>query len=220
MDRLASLVASIWRARQAAAPLGLGETRIVGTIKIHRFRDSYTVTDLTNAGKRGKQVREISMSPGYGGWPSERRERWLESMAKVLPEISSMDEMDSFIRNDFPPEVKVETTSRRGIDVLPATIAVFKNLDLNEGIHITTISPHEFLMSDTQKIGESPQGGAVNDNDLKGGFEHTTLYYSRDKKSAAVFHAWFSENQAKAKQMTILDFRKLWDQLGVKWDSH
>jgi hypothetical protein len=47
-------------ARADVEPLQVGKTIEVHGMRIHRWADSYTVTELANAGKRGKVVREFS----------------------------------------------------------------------------------------------------------------------------------------------------------------
>lgn len=41
------------RSRVLATGIPLGKTVEVGSARIHRYRDHFQVTDLTNAGKRG-----------------------------------------------------------------------------------------------------------------------------------------------------------------------
>jgi hypothetical protein len=183
-------------------------------VRIHRYAESFQITDLTNAGKRGKRVRVMSLSPSYS-YPGKPQD-WMESMSKELPDYPSYDGIKRFISNvlvDHPGQINVSESEARGVDVNPGGTEKI-TLESAEGISITAL-PDDFVVRST-----TPRGLVMNDTDLDTWSVDLTLYYQVSKKDAAVFYNWLKANRAEAARMTIADFRKLWHQLGVQYDYH
>jgi len=193
-----------------AEGIPLGKTWETGTIRIHRYRGSFKITDLTNAGKRGKKVKEMSL--GLNKLNDE--DPWYDNMAKILAKADSYDEVKRLIKDvqqDYPGEIRMYESELRGIDVNPGGTTKI-NLKTNKGVEISS-EPKEFLVKVTHEFeGKGPNQGKK--------FNQDTLYYSRKKESAEIFYNWLKANLSEANQMDIDDLRKLWGELGVKYDYH
>lgn len=106
----------------APKTIAIGETFDAGTVRIHRYTDSFRVTDLTNAGKRGKTCREMSICLGYG----ENRPKNLDGYALAFVDLSSYDEVIRFVKDvlvDFPNGLALNESEVKGIRVLPTATA-------------------------------------------------------------------------------------------------
>lgn len=205
---------SFWK---TAGAIPRGKTVEVGSVRIHRYNDSFQVTDLTNAGKRGKRVRVMSLSPSYS-YPG-KPEDWMEGMSRALPEFPSYDAVKAFIKDvlhDHPGEINLSESEKRGVDVNPGGTEKI-HFATSLGIEVTAL-PDEFIVKSTvplrQKRPDEPA------NDRPGETFQDTLYYEAGKKDAAVFYNWLKANRAEAERMTLADFRKLWSTLGVRYDYH
>jgi hypothetical protein len=190
----------------------LGKTWDNGTVRVHRFRDVFQIWDLTNAGKRGKKVKMMSVSPSYSY--KGDRDQWMESMSKALPDYSSYGRVKAFFSDilvDYPGEINIDEREVRGIDVNPGGSMEIR-LSTNTGLEITS-DPMEFMVKTHVPI-IHPQTGKPT------GHFQDTLYWSKKKEGASIFHNWLQANLSAANTMTILEFVKLWDDLGIRWDSH
>lgn len=198
-----------------ANEIPLGETKEFGSARIHRYADHFQVTDLTNAGKRGKKVRVMNLSPTYQyqGKPGD----WMDRMSKVLPDYPSYDKIRALIADllhDFPGEIDMREYEVRGVDVNPGGTEKIELANAN-GIRVTAL-PDNFTLVSSWKLNKD---APANDS---GAVENVqdTLYYPASKKDAKVFYNWLKANRPEAQKMTIDDFRKLWQSIGVKYDYH
>jgi hypothetical protein len=189
--------------------IDLGRTFEIDSVRIHRFADHFKVTDLTNAGKRGKQVRIMTLSPSYSykGSPEE----WMMSMARALPDYPSYDRIKAYMKDvlhDFPGEININESTERGVDVNPGGTTKIQ-IETNTGLKVTA-EPMDFTIVRRQEhVG--PKGNKFNQD---------TLYYSRDKKNAQKFYNWLKANLGEANRLDLEGYQKLWDELGVKYDYH
>lgn len=208
------VTSSLWK---LAAAIPLGKTVEVGSVRIHRYAESFHVTDLTNAGKRGKKVRVMSLSPSYS-FPG-KPEEWMERMSKSLLDYRSYDRIKAFIEDilhDYPGEINLHESEKRGVDVNPGGTEKIE-LENQFGLRVTAL-PDSFLLRSTVLIRpKRPQDPA---NDSPGDVFQDTLYYGVSKKDAAVFYNWLKANRSEFAKMSIMDLRKLWDSLGVRYDYH
>ncbi len=192
-----------------AAGIPLGKTVEQGNIRVHRYRDQFFVWDLTNAGKRGKKVRQLAVSPSYqykGG-----TEEWMRRMSIALEDYEDYDRVKAFFKDileDYPGEINLNESLLRGIDVDPPGTEKVE-IKTSTGISITAL-PTEFRLMSSTPLTRS--------DGTPSGDTQDTLYYPVSKSDARVFYAWILENRFKANKMTIEDFRKLWRDLGVKYD--
>lgn len=206
---LAQRVAS----RHILALLDIGRGMFTEHLKIHRFSDSVRITDMTNAGKRGKKVRELAVIAGYHN--DALKDKILKQAVASIVHME-YDQAKSHLEKigeKHPGLFRLAETAMRGIDVEPmgTTFNLEKKFPDGEVVQIKS-SPHEFLVKDSKPI--SAEGKPAH------GFMQDTLYYNRGKESGIVFYAWLKENLSLGGNMNILELMKVWDSLGVKWDSH
>lgn len=193
-----------------AKNLPMGETIEVGSIRIHRYRDHFKVTDLTFAGKRGKKVRVMTIGPSYSYKGDQ--DGWMDRISKAITDYDTYDQIKAFINDllvDYPREIDLHESAERGIDVSPVGRGKVQ-LKTTTGLDITA-EEQNFILKSTVWF-DGPPG--------KPGFNQDTLYYSAGKKDAQLFYNWLVANEAEAKRMTLDDFRKLWKDLGVRYDYH
>lgn len=191
MDRLASIVAGRYMTREA---LGQGDTFETQGWRIHRFADHINITDLTNAGKRGKKVvtwiimgRTLpfeSLALGYVMWA--KRNATPAEMKKAIDEDQEA----------FGPSMKVEDRIERGIDVAPGG---FKPV-LIRGAMVTIESDYEgFSIKD------------INDD----ANEPTCI--ARGKKSVKQFYRWCQDNARKLQAMSLSDIMNALSKEGIEY---
>lgn len=97
--------------------LGVGETAEIGHFRIHRLSTAVRITDLTNAGKRGKKVEEVAVY----GFVDERKGEAISAVALALAlrgaSLTRVEKNLALAAADAG--VLTERTAYRGIDVRP-----------------------------------------------------------------------------------------------------
>lgn len=189
----------------------LGKTWDSGTVRIHRYAESFLITDLTNAGKRGKKCKVIHVQPSYK-YKGDKA-GWMEQMSKALPDYDSFARVLAFFKDilvDYPGEIDISESEQRGIDVNPGGTTKI-DLKTNTGIEISA-EPLDFSVKTHVPMNHPKTGEPV-------GFQDT-LYWPRKKPDAGIFYNWLKANLAEANRMDIRQFMKLWDDLGIRWDAH
>lgn len=220
---MASLVARVvQRYRVArryltAGSLPLGKTFQNDQVRVHRYSDSLRVTDLTDAGKRGKKCREMTVMLTYSY--QGKHDEWFARMGGFFVDEGSRGGFDAICRFitdvqvDFPTEISIEMTDLRAIDVEPNGESFeFRIPQRDKGYIEVVSSPLDFRITDHHAM-EGPPG--------KPGFFQDTSYHPQKKRDAQTFYAWMRDNHERARRFISLDmFRKTWATLGVKVDYH
>lgn len=217
MDELANRVASRF---VLAAGIPLGKTWEKGDVRVHRYSDHYLVTDLVNAGKRGKKVRQmtIALTHAYKG----DRARWMEHMGTEFVGYANYDRIKAFIGDilhDYPGEIRINETEVRGVDVNPGGFEKVE-FDIVDRDWSLTVKAEldDFLVVHRHRLrGPTRPDEPANDD---GTMFQDTMYYSGNKAGAKVFYNWLRANLNNAKGMNLDDFRKLWRELKIPYDSH
>jgi len=97
--------------------LGVGDTAEIGHFRIHRFSLSVSVTDITDAGKRGKKVEEFTVY----GFNDEKRGEAISAVALALAlrgaSFARMEKNLSLAAADA--RMLIERRTLRAIDVRP-----------------------------------------------------------------------------------------------------
>jgi hypothetical protein len=195
---------------QQAPRIELGKTVELGTVRIHRFADHFRVTDLTNAGKRGKRVAVATLSP-TGFYPGDRI-AWADNMGgALLCMCRSFDDVRRLVSDllvDYPGELRFEVLEARGVDVEPAGARTL-TIKTSGGLEIKA-SERDFSIRSTVTIDK---------------IGHDTLYWPAGTKTearagAASFFAWLSANLSTVEAMSIAELRAQWNALGVRYDFH
>lgn len=204
-----------------AKGLAVGNKYQNPSVRIHRYSDQLKVTDLTDAGKRGKKVPEmhISLTYSYKGDKSAWFDRISGEFLDYATRSTPYARMKAFIKDlqvDYPGEISLTEDQLRGVDVEPfGEVYEFKiPLDDNKTTIEVTSSPTSFMV-----IHHSWMKHPTNPNG-PGHFQDTG-YHPASKKDAVTFYGWMKDNAAKLKTMKDMQFlRDLWNKLGVKYDYH
>lgn len=191
-----------------APQIPVGETVEFTTVRIHRFANCFEVTDLANAGKRGKKVRQMSLAPSHI-YRRNTPEAWLEQMAKVLLDYPSYDAIVALISDllvDFPGEIRMTERLTRGVDVLPAG-TVKLSLTTDTGLEITA-TPAEFRVLHRAYFGKEQE------------LCQETFYRDANKRAAKAFYGWLKTHLSTVNGMGIGELRAALSAEGIAYDYH
>jgi hypothetical protein len=177
-------------------PLQIGETREVGSVRLHRFRSALTVTDLTMAGKRGRKVCELHVMSCSG-----RDDCALDALGDVLLTRSTIHAMivdvEMFAEQN-PRTIGVDDQVLRGVDVPPAGYRELRVM----GEHILVTVDHTgFLVRDLDDKANEP-----------------CLMETGPKRNHKAFRAWAEKNLASLETMTFRELKTTLLHLGI--DNH
>lgn len=180
----------------------VGQTIDSGTIRVHRYTNSVHVTDLTNAGKRGKQVDTFSVShrgvSDYDPVVVKRMDRVSSTLAEQTNYRTALQIVEDYIAR-YPRELGIYKRQARGIDVRPGGI---EKIVARSAFGIDLVAePLEFRLAH------------------RDGFQDTS-YWSFKKADARKFYDWLLANREKFDSMGIRDFKRVWQQLGIRYNSH
>jgi hypothetical protein len=188
----------------------LGKSFFSGDLKIHRYRDQIRVTEMVNAGKRGKKVRELITNPTYSYKGDEQA--WLDRISDAISDYHRYDQVKGFIKDllvDYPGEIDLHEVEYRGVDVEPAGTKL--SVKTNTGLVIEA-SPNDFRVLNRQPLSHSKTKEPI-------GYQDTN-YWPDKKQDGILFYAWLKDNLSKVNSMTLSDLTELWRTLGVHYDSH
>ena len=176
---------------KAGKMLNAGDTLERQDYRIHRYVDSLHLTDLTNAGKRGKKVQELWVSWWRGSVGEGNLLSMLHDWFEFATRAPSFKALAATIETGLS-ELKSEGTSvesgwntHRGVDVMPGG---FKKL---------TIHTDEFYLS------AEYDGFRV--KDMQDRYNEPTCISRGGKKDIKQFYRWVKDNESKLKRMTFQD---------------
>lgn len=165
--------------------LNIGETIITNNnLRVQRYRSSLLVTDLTNAGKRGKKCTgvclydyDIATHDNLGATAA------LETVIRVVQSAETISQVEclfgaycAMIEKKGFYTAKCETRSLRGVDVIPAGVE-----------KLTVHSPKVYIEADGQTFMVRDLRDPIN--------EPTLIPPSRASKTAAkLFYAYVKAN--------------------------
>jgi hypothetical protein len=209
--RIASNVAR----RVLARGVALGKTLQNEKVRIHRYSNVIKITDLTNAGTRGKKVEELAV--GYEGFSD------MSSTSREVLEIVSDLAGNLFLSGNDYQSIKsymeklkkthdgidIEVRNYRGVDVEPfgETFDFLIKGDMGATFRVR-FSPHDFTVKHTRPTGPK-------------GVDLDTFYYSQTKADGQAWYAWASKNQLLIRRFkSINDFMNVWAKLKVRWGTH
>lgn len=170
--------------------------------RIHRFRPTVRITDLTNAGKRGKKVQEITLYDlDYApeGLPVESmvlelvmHARRGASFDRMLQAAKEMEELGA----------KLDVRELRGVDVIPGG---FEQLTVKGRGVTVEVGYKDFRVVNTDDTyNETTCIPAI-----KGG-----------KKSIPAFYRWVKDNQNEVKSMSFPEVLKAMAANGIKFHQY
>lgn len=204
--------------RILAGVIPMGSTFQNEKIRIHRYRDQVRVTDLTNAGKKGKKVPELNISLTYNytgdqqGWFDRQTEKFKSYATSSSKPYAAIQAFIKDLQHDYPDDIKMSESEYKGVDIEPYGELFKFKVPFENGSSLTVeSSPINSLVRHTAEM-TGPNGNS---------FDHDTLYYPDKKKDAAIFYGWMKDNSAKVKTFkSLLDLLEVWKSLGVNYDYH
>jgi hypothetical protein len=187
-------------------------------LKIHRYSESVEVTDMTNAGKRGKKVDQMIITVGH--MASELVDGTIKNLTtdllhmnygqvKAHVEQIMHQQKAQGIHDGF----RLREVTYRGVDVEPmgTTIELTNKFPDGSYLEIET-SPHSFRVKDSTLI-NAPGKSAH-------GMHQDTSYWPVKKPDGIAFYGWAKDNLSKLHGINIQQLKDIWDQLGVNYNSH
>lgn len=189
-------------------------------IRVRRLADYIEVTDLTNAGKRGKKCSQFITHATYSFGDTTARNEWLERISDMFLDFVTIsnpyERMLAIIRDiredGREDEIRLIERDLKGIEVEPFGIIFDLTIPRKDGKSelIVHCSPTDFYVKDHAWIDRESRGG---------GMYHDTTYHPDKRKDAILFYGWMKDNSDKVKSYeSVQDFRNLWTVLGVKYD--
>ena len=171
-------------------------------LRIHRFRDSIRVTDLTNAGKRGKRCDELWVSwwRGDTGEIEHAVTEWLDAAAHVLGfgilQDKIMAGLEALKSKSGGSYLESGVNHLRGVDVMPIGFSPVKI----HGKHVHIEAGHDSFVI----------------RDLDDRYNEPTCI-ARGKKSIPVVYRWVSDNRYQIADMTFSQVLKGLDAAGADY---
>ena len=188
---------------QTVKPLEVGTTVEIGTLRVHRWADHLTLWDITNAGKRGKKVPCVTVSPHYLVRRSEEQ-GLLDRVSQMLSSYESFDRAVATLK-DLNRDTECLTFSyreERGVDVKPANLP---KIEIRTAVLSLTADYRDFHVEDlTDKNNEPTAIPAV-----EGGV-----------KSAEKFYRWVSANRSTVETFTYSEVLNSMRQLGIRYHDY
>lgn len=187
--------------KRAVSEIQVGSTVEQGSIRIHRYSDWTSVTDLTNAGKRGKTVEVI-------GFRLNRyfADAYYNLFAGPLQACKNMAQVHLLANTyaltdpDEPRSDFVTYSEQRGVDVVPSLKQVIK------------LQTTKFTLS------ASPLDFTVRDSSRQGQVLHALQ--SSKKRSALAFYTWLQENLVRVQDMTVTQIAQELLRKKIQYDSY
>jgi hypothetical protein len=168
---------------------------------------------MTNAGKRGKKVQELTLVPNTHD--DALSEKIIKHAVSIIIPLS-YDSAKSYLQGVQSSEKTsnlfgLSERLLRGVDVEPMGTKIELEKKFPDGTIVSvTASHHEFHVKHSQLISGKDFAS----------FRQDTLYWSVGKLDGAIFYAWLKDNLSKAANMTMAELERVWQTLGVSYDSH
>ena len=185
-----------------ATRLAVGCTADKGTLRTHRFSDYLVLWDLTNAGRPGKKVAKLSVSPSYTMTAAERDDV-MERVAGILEGLASYGVAAAILMSlAFSTKNKLldlHLTEARGVDVAPAG---FTAITIQTEILDLTASYSDFsihCLTDKHNRPTACQPA------------------KHERKVVRQFYAWVSANQERIKGMSYREVLSAMDEQGIRY---
>jgi len=196
MDKVTPRVVNAYYQKQA---LDVGRTWENENWRIHRYADSIRITELREAGKRGKKVKVISL---YGGDRTLPRESIAMEMVMLGKRNESYARMLQAAKEAEEIGFTLSEEEQRGVDVPPGN---FGPMDISgDHIHVR-VGWKDFSVKNTDdKYNEETCIPA-----MKGGL-----------KAIPAFYRWVSDNRAKVEKMTFDEVVQTMDTLDVPYHRY
>lgn len=195
---------------RVARGLSVGKTLETDSWRVHRFANAIKLTDLTNAGKRGKRCIQYSVIDNASRRDSPAMEDVVEAITHAAKREVSAQQMAFVIRGHMvsddmfskDPALQFEEDTLRGVDVMPGGFVELK-LDLRY-VYIEA-GYDSFIIRDK-----------VDENNLP----TCTSTTQGGKKSIPMFYRWVEDNLRSIKGMKYHDIVSELSRLGIQYHSY
>ena len=185
--------------RRALHELSVGNTFENEKWRVHRYASSVVITDLTNAGKRGKKCREFAVYDiDWKRLPisADTIAKTFEDLAKKNAPLAAMEKAAKEFEG---AGASLSIRDQRGVDVTPGG---FENIKI-KGDNVYIEAEYDtFRIKNLQDTYNEPTCIPA----LKGG-----------KKDIPQFYRWVKDNEKKIKTMTFSEVLKAMDREGIKY---
>jgi hypothetical protein len=190
------------------AGLAVGETVERDGLRLHRFRPSLRVTDLANAGKRGKTCQEFALYDLDYAFQDAKAAAAVSAALKAIAKAPTYAKAVAIAKNAAAPKGKVgvgfQEHTLRGIDVEPAAGASGAKIVIKAPTFELQASSTGFSVSDTQMDGTNiipPVGGAK-------------------KTAIKAFYAWVQAHQGEIEKMDYRHLRSVLTKAGLAFHQY
>ena len=203
-----NLAREVLRIARSLMSVSIGDTIETDNVRIHRFRPSIRVWDLTNAGKRGKTVdyfwaTNFDMIPQpHSEIDVERFMRSLDLVKDYETAVKRLKLFIEFVNSQVTARLEYGEERERGVDIPPAG---FKPIKVNGKKVQIEADYSNFVVRDLEDQNNLPTCIPS----AKGG-----------KKDVKVFFRWVSDNQSKIKNMSFSDVMDGMQKNGINYHHY
>jgi hypothetical protein len=170
---------------------------------------------MTNAGRRGKKVLELTVIPKTHN--DAEAARIISPLADAIVAANmTYAQVVAYLEASGKDMYRLVEQELRGIDIEPAATKIeLENKRADGSTLRISASPNDFLVKSSVPLGGRAASGMMQD----------TLYSPAGsaavrKKSAGLFYDWLCGRMGEANKLGIEDLRRVWDSLGVTFDYH
>lgn len=186
--------------RRGGGPIPVGKTMENGIIRVHRFATSIRVVDLTNAGKRGKNVSIFAFymldkvkayTDLIDSFTSFLRKANYKSALEYAYKV--MEEIHTSNNSSFAP--KIEERSEKGVKVDPPGVDPIK---ISNPLMVAVVEPQDFYFRD------------ITDKNLP-----AIMPRKRKRSASKIVYAWVQKNRDVVERMSLQDVMDALRNMGV-----
>lgn len=180
----------------------VGATVEIGMLRVHRYADCLVLWDITNAGKRGKRVPRVTVSPAFSrGLVGSAGQALLERVCKMLGSYESFELAVTTLKslNQETECLSFEYREERGVDVRPSGRPV---IEIRTQKIRLTVDFRNFSVEDVTDKHNEPTAISV------------------DQKSVDKFYRWVSNNRATMETFTFREVLDNMRKLGITYHSY
>jgi len=189
------------------SPMSIGETLENTKVRAQMFANTLRVTDLTDAGKRGKRVSQFALYDLDRAKVNQETASIFQNLVEATvgghATFSTLLQMAKTVANEQDALApKLEVSALRGVDVAPAGVKALRI----QGQFVSIRAEHDdFSVEDTHDQNNLSTCIPA----IKGG-----------KKDIPVFYRWVQDNQSQIKSMTFQEVVGAMRGLGIKYHQY
>lgn len=185
--------------------LDIGKTVENDAIRAHRYSSAIRVTELLNAGKRGKKVDEFALYD-LDRIQDPKMSKLIDQFAAMIPRTKNYKKLLAVAeglmktaKDTGQINPKIEKNVLRGVDVAPGG---FKKVEINTPNLYGRAESDSFSVRDKKDTNNDP-----------------TIMTPKKGKDTAVkkFYKWISENESKWKSMSFEELRRALKKAGIEY---